>query len=91
MSDLRDEEGLPIYVSYKDVPFYMTYPSAWRQRGYAVIEGEVPIAKLRSQLGAGPKYLPLYALVQCRRLRGQAAKRRRLIYLAAFHGEGDIK
>lgn len=91
MPELRDEGGLPIYVSYKDVPFYMTYPSAWRQRGYAIIEGEEPIARLRSQLGSGAKYLPLYALVQCRRLRGQAARRRRLIFLAAFHGEDDIK
>lgn len=83
---MKDGWGL-IYLEYRDVPFDITYPSAWRQRGYKVREGEVPIAYLKDQLSKPGELLPLYGQSQTVRLRGQSAKRRRQAYISALYGE----
>lgn len=80
-------EELPVYGEYKNVPNDMTYPSAWRQRGYCVKSGEHPIARLKYHLGGEPFDLPLYGLSQTYKLRGKKARRRRQAYIAALYGE----
>lgn len=76
-----------MYYAYRDVPFDITYPSAWRQRGYAVRQGEKPIAWLRHDFGGNREDLPLYGLSQTRRIKGEKAANRRGLYIAALYGE----
>lgn len=84
---MTEENTLPEYGEYKEVPPDISYPSAWRQRGYVVRDGEKPIARLKFHLGDKFFDWPLYGLSQCKRLKGKKARRRRQAYISALYGE----
>lgn len=82
---------MQIYYKYRDVPFDITYPSAWRMRGYRVKDGSVPIARLITHFDDIKSNLPLYGLSQTKRLMGSKARRRRQAYISALYGEEEDK
>lgn len=79
------------YYQYRDVPLDVTYPSAWRMRGYKVREGSLPVARLITHFDNILSNLPLYSLSQTQRIPGIKAKRRRQAFISALYGEEEEK
>lgn len=81
-----------------DLPPNVATKSMWKQRGYAIIDGEEPVAHVRrNPLGAKKTRFKtgVYDLMQCRKIQGRKAETRRQAYLSAAtlisriaHGRG---